>query len=98
MSLKVITFPTITPRPILVRPLRVRQEAIASGNPNGQRTDALAVTIPILTIDQTDLHYEQRRGAEETEFRFDYGMLRFTLSHTIYLADTLTPCEQNIWY
>ena len=71
------------------------QQARAAGNPNADR--ALAVTRPILTIDQRGLQYDTRPRLRPTEFRFRTGVLRLTLRQTIYIANNLSACARGIW-
>lgn len=58
---------------------------------------AVGVTVPILRVDQTGLHYEQRRVKGGIEFRFQNGTLRLTQRQEVLLANTLSSCEQRIW-
>jgi nucleoid-associated protein YgaU len=83
------------PTPQIVTPAVVIQEARASGNPNAAR--ALAVTIPIITIDQRGLYYATRGNAGGVEFRFLTGQLRLTLRQSIYISNVLSSCAQGIW-
>ena len=95
MPLNVNTDAGKRPRPQIVAPATVVKQARDIGSPNAEK--ALAVTQPILTIDQNGLQYEQRKQKGGVEFRFNTGVLRLTLRQNIYIANNLSACAQGIW-
>jgi nucleoid-associated protein YgaU len=95
MPLTVTTIPAVPTSPQFVSPAVVHQRAAETGNPNASQ--ALAVTVPVLTVDQTGLQYEQRPAQSGVEFRFNTGTLTLRLRHDIYISSELSPCTRNIW-
>lgn len=83
------------PAPQIVPPAVVVQQAQATGHPYAAR--ALAVTRPIIRVDQTQLQYYTRPGLHPTEFRFNTGVLQLTLRQTIHIANNISACAQRIW-
>jgi len=65
------------------------------GHPNADA--AIAVTSPVLRIDQTGLLYQQRRAGGRIEFRFQTGVLRLELRQTILIDASLSSCAQTRW-
>ena len=74
-----------------VSPETIAQKAREQGALDAGR--AVAITIPVIHVVQTALHYETRRD----EFRFTTGTLRLNLRHEIWTADNLTPCALQRW-
>lgn len=83
------------PSPQIVAANVVVQQARSVGNANASR--AVAVTVPICRVDQRNLQYEQRRQSGQIEFRFQTGALQLTLRQSIYIANNISSCAQNIW-
>ncbi len=95
MSFQVNVNTGTKPSPRIVAANIVVQHARSTGNPNASQ--ALAVTVPTCRVDQTGLQYEQRRSSGQLEFRFKTGILRLTLRQSIFIANSLSNCAQNIW-
>jgi len=56
-----------------------------------------AITIPTLRINQTKLHYEQRKGESgKVEFRFKKGTLLLTLRQRVLMASDFNTCEKKV--
>ena len=83
------------PSPQIIAANIVVQHARSVGNPNASQ--ALAVTVPICRVDQTGLQYEQRQSSGRIEFRFQTGVLQLTLRQSIFIANNISDCAQNIW-
>jgi hypothetical protein len=83
------------PSPQIVAANIVVQHARSVGNPNASQ--ALAVTVPICRVDQSGLQYEQRQRSGQIEFRFQTGILQLTLRQSIFIANNISSCAQNIW-
>lgn len=79
----------------IVPPSRVVQEANKLGHAHAAQ--ALALTSPRITIDQTGLYFPQRRGTQGLEFQFQSGTLLITLKQDIFLDNTLSTCAQGKW-
>jgi nucleoid-associated protein YgaU len=95
MSLRVQTIPSVDPAPQTVPPATVHARAADTGNPRS--SEALAVTVPIITTDQTQLRYEQRRAGGGIDFRFETGTLTLRLRQEIYVSSELSACARGIW-
>jgi len=95
MSLQVNVNTGTRPSPQIVADGIVVQHARAVGSPNAAQ--ALAVTVPVCNVNQTQLQYEQRNNSGQIEFRFQTGILQLSLRQSIYIANTLSDCAQNIW-
>ncbi|TCV85906.1 hypothetical protein [Sulfurirhabdus autotrophica] len=95
MPLQVNVNTGTTPSPQIVAANTVVERARSIGDPNASR--ALAVTIPVCRVDQTKLEYEQRRNAGQVEFRFKTGILQLTLRQSIFIANNISGCAQDIW-
>lgn len=95
MPLNVVVNVGVRPVPQIVPPGRVIAQARATGNPDADK--ALAVTMPVIRIDQTGLHYYTRPRLNPTEFRFRTGSLQITLRQTIFIANNLSVCARGIW-
>ncbi len=95
MPLNIVVNAGARPVPQIVPPAVVVQQARAAGNPRASR--ALAVTRPVITIDQRGLQYYTRPRRHPREFRFNTGVLRLTLRQSIYIANNLPGCAQGIW-
>ncbi len=67
----------------------------AEGRRIPQGAKVVGITIPALTIDQTDLHFKTRNNG--MEFQFDLGTLKLTLNQSIYLLKSLHVCERTVW-
>lgn len=93
----IVITPSIRPAPQVVSRATVQRWARETGNHNAHRQDVAAVTVPVITVDQRGLHYEQRQGQEGIEFRFQSGVLRLHTWHRIFISNTLSPCERRIW-
>jgi nucleoid-associated protein YgaU len=65
------------------------------GSPNAAQ--ALAVTAPKITIDQTGISFKLRQAGAQQEFSFDFGTLRITLSQEVFIASDLSECERRKW-
>ncbi len=83
------------PSPSVVSAGRVVQEARRTCAPNAAQ--AVAVTVPICRVNQTALQYEQRVNSGRREFRFQTGTLQLTLRQSVYIANNISSCAQNIW-
>lgn len=55
----------------------------------------IAITIPIISSDQTGLQYYTRN--HNTEFIFNTGTLRLTLRQQIHMSRGLSLCARTIW-
>lgn len=75
----------------------VQTKARQTGSPHASHSDIVGVTVPILTVNQTGLQYEQRRAAGGIEFRFNTGTLSLTLRQEIYMNNAASACERRIW-
>lgn len=95
MSLQVNVNTGTRPSPQIVAANIVIQHARSRDAPNASR--AVAYTAPVCRINQTGLQYEQRRSSGRIEFRFQTGILQLILSQSIYIANNLSSCAQNIW-
>jgi hypothetical protein len=84
-----IPIPQIVPLGIIVHKAR------EIGNPQAER--AIAVTIPIIRIDQRGLSYKQRVGTNGPEFSFDTGTLTLTLRQELFISNSLSQCAQKRW-
>ena len=83
------------PSPQIVAANIVIQHVRSVGNPNASQ--ALAVTVPICRVDQSRLQYEQQQRSGQIEFRFQTGILQLTLRQSIFIANNISSCAQNIW-
>lgn len=88
--------PSVRPTPQIVPYATVQRWARETGNPNAHRDDMGAITVPSIRVDQTSLHFEQRRGQTEVEFRFQKGMLYLYTASAIYVSNRLSECERRI--
>jgi hypothetical protein len=88
--------PSVRPTPQIVPHATVQQWARETGNPDAHRGDMGAITVPSVRVDQTSLHFEQRRGQTEVEFRFQKGMLYLYIANAIYVSNRLSECERRI--
>jgi hypothetical protein len=93
MPLTIATAVTPATGPILDDPARILQLAQAQGTHVPPGSTVVGITIPVLRIDQTALHYETRNN----DFRFNTGTLRLTLRQEIHLSNALSQCAQTIW-
>jgi len=92
--------PTVRPPPEVVSQDIVRKHARDSGHPRADDLDIAGITVPYLVVDQTKIHYVQRRNAKVPggiEFRYDKGTLHLTSGNRIYMSSTLSECERKIW-
>ena len=48
-------------------------------------------------MNQRGLQYEQRQISGSIEFRFQTGVLQLTLRQSIFIANNIPDCAQNIW-
>lgn len=95
MALQVNIGKGTAPSPRIVAPATVVQKAQETGNPSADR--ALAVTVPIISVDLTGVSFKQRRAASGVEFSFDFGTLKIDLRQEVYIANNLSQCEQRKW-
>ncbi len=79
------------PTPQSVAASAIVQKARENGARDADR--AVAITMPFITVVQTALQYEQRRG----EFRFRTGILRLNLRQEIWIADDLSERARERW-
>jgi hypothetical protein len=88
--------PSVRPTPQIVPQLIVQRWAKETGNPDPHKDAMGAITVPSIRVDQTSLHFEQRRGQTEVEFRFQKGMLYLYIANAIYVSNKLSECERRI--
>ncbi len=96
MSLTVTTAnSTPSPAAQAVTPQTVRDQAAATGNP--QSDSALAVTVPVITIDQTGTNWNLFGLPPNQEFAFNTGTIRITLRQEVFIANDLSSCARGVW-
>jgi len=95
MTLTIQTAITPVGAPILDDPATIGSLASAHSSNVPPGTTAVAITIPTIRSDQTQLQYHTRNSG--TEFRFNTGTLQLTLRQEIHVSRALSPCAQMIW-
>lgn len=84
-----------TPKPQHVADTNVKQQARAQGHPNAN--EAIAITKPVLNVNQKKLKFERRRNKGKIEFCFQSGVLKLTLKQTVLMSKKYSTCERGIW-
>lgn len=91
MPLEITVSQGEAPTPQSVPQANIAQKAREQGARDADR--AVAITMPFISVVQTALQYEQRRG----EFRFRTGILRLNLRQEIWMADDLSERARARW-
>lgn len=95
--LDVLSHAETLPEPLLVSTDELVAWARHVRSPYAHRQDLASVTVPRLTDDQSDLHYERRGTREASEFRFTSGVLRLELRQCVYLREDLPLATRGVW-
>ena len=93
----ITTIPLVRPTPQLVPVATIQQWARRTGNPNAYRRDMAGITVPSILVDHRDLHFSHRVHNGAREFRYLSGILTIYLRQRLFIANTLSACEQRIW-
>ena len=88
---------TITPAGAasLDDPTDIADMARAQGTFVPAGSTVVAITKPVIRIDQTGMSWKTRHG--RAEFQFDTGTLQLTLRQEIHISRALSVCSRTIW-
>jgi hypothetical protein len=95
MPLTISTSNTPATGPILDSPAMIAQLVQRHGTPVPSGSTAVGITVPMIRTDQTGLQYQTRN--HDTEFLFNTGTLRLTLSQEIHMSNDLSDCTREVW-
>ena len=95
MSLTITATTTPGARIIPQPPATILALATAQGTSIPTGATVVAITIPIVRVDQTGLRYHTRN--RRTEFLFDRGTLTLTVRQEIHISNALSPCARTAW-
>lgn len=95
MPLTITTTITPPPAPLDETPEQILELASERGDYEAGAGTPVAITIPRIRVDQTQLQYFTRNN--NTEFMFNTGTLQLSMTQQVHISNALNPCSRTAW-